>query len=153
MRFFMRLASTFAISWPPNSSLLELEPSRPVRTYAVERHKNFPPDVSRRLQRYVYRLIDPRNGETFYVGKGEGNRVFAHIRAETDLDGDELDNKMERIRAIRLAGFKVGHVIHRHGMDDKTALEVEAAVMDAYPANKETLRSHHLQLSAGHHRK
>ena len=40
---------------------------------------------------------------------------------------------MERIRAIRLAGFEVGHVIHRHGMDDKTALEVEAAVMDAYP--------------------
>ena len=133
MRFFVRLASTFAISWPPNSSLLELEPSRPVRTYAVERHKNFPPDVSEQLRTYVYRLIDPRNGETFYVGKGEGNRVFAHIRAETDLDGDELDNKMERIRAIRLAGFEVGHVIHRHGMDDKTALEVEAAVMDAYP--------------------
>ena len=99
----------------------------------MERHKNFPPDVSRRLRTYVYRLIDPRNGETFYVGKGKGNRVFAHIRAETDLDGDELDNKMERIRAIRLAGFEVGHVIHRHGMDDKTALEVEAALMDAYP--------------------
>ena len=80
VRFFVRLASTFAISWPPNSSLLELEPSRPVRTYAVERHKDFPPDVSRRLRKYVYRLIDPRNGETFYVGKGEGNRVFAHIR-------------------------------------------------------------------------
>ncbi len=35
--------------------------------------------------------------------------------------------------AIRLAGFEVGHVIHRHGMDEKTALQVEAALMDAYP--------------------
>jgi hypothetical protein len=59
--------------------------------------------------------------------------VFAHIRAEKSLDGDELDNKMTRIRKIHLAGFEVGHVVHRHGMDEKTAFEVEAALMDAYP--------------------
>jgi uncharacterized protein len=94
---------------------------------------SFPPEVSRRLGTYVYRLIDPRNGETFYVGKGQGNRVFAHIRAEEGLKGDEIDNKMKRIREIRLAGFEVAHVIHRHGMDDKMAFEVEAALMDAYP--------------------
>ena len=41
---------------------------------------SFPPEVSAELKTYVYRLIDPRNGETFYVGKGRGNRVFAHIR-------------------------------------------------------------------------
>jgi hypothetical protein len=94
----------------------------------------FTPEVARRLKTYVYRLIDPRNGETFYVGKGRGNRVFAHLRAEQDkLEGDELDNKLKRIREIRLAGFDVAHVIHRHGMDDATAFEVEAAVMDAYP--------------------
>src|SRR5262249_19543098 len=27
----------------------------------------------------------------------------------------------------------VAHVIHRHGMDERTAFEVEAALMDAYP--------------------
>jgi uncharacterized protein len=59
--------------------------------------------------------------------------VFAHIRAEQGLEGDELDNKVRRIREIRLAGFDVAHVIHRHGMDDATAFEVEAALMDAYP--------------------
>jgi hypothetical protein len=94
---------------------------------------SFPPDVIDKLGTYVYRLIDPRNGETFYVGKGRGNRVFAHIRGEEQLEGDEIDNRIKRIREIRLAGFDVAHVIHRHGLDDKTAFEVEAALMDAYP--------------------
>lgn len=93
----------------------------------------FSPAVSGKLKTYVYRLIDPRNGETFYVGKGKGNRVFAHIRAESNLDGDDLDNKIKRIHEIHLAGFEVTHVIHRHGMDSKTAYEVEAALIDAYP--------------------
>ena len=93
----------------------------------------FAADVAHKLMTYVYRLIDPRNGETFYVGKGKGNRVFSHIRAEEGLEGDEIDNRLKRIREIRLAGFEVAHVIHRHGMDDKTAFEVEAALIDAYP--------------------
>jgi hypothetical protein len=92
----------------------------------------FPPEVSRRLQTYVYRLIDPRNGETFYVGKGKGDRVFAHIRGEVQQEGDELNNKLKRIREIKRSGLEVGHVIHRHGMDDKTAFEVESALIDAY---------------------
>lgn len=37
----------------------------------------FTPDVIEQLNYYVYRLIDPRNGKTFYVGKG--NRVFTHV--------------------------------------------------------------------------
>jgi len=95
--------------------------------------ESFPADVAHKIKTYVYRLIDPRNGETFYVGKGTGNRVFSHIRAEQNMEGDDFDNKVKRIREIRLAGFEVAHVIHRHGMDEKTAFEVEAALIDAYP--------------------
>ena len=95
--------------------------------------ESFPSDVANKLKTYVYRLIDPRNGETFYIGKGKDNRVFSHIREEQGPEDDDLDNKIKRIREIRLAGFEVAHVIHRHGMDDKTALEVEAALIDAYP--------------------
>jgi len=94
---------------------------------------SFPEEVARQLKTYVYRLIDPRNGETFYVGKGRGNRVFSHIHAEKGLEGDELDNKLTRIHAIHLAGLEVAHVIHRHGMSEEAAFQVEAALIDAYP--------------------
>ena len=40
----------------------------------------FAPEVQKKLAYYVYRLIDPRSGQTFYVGKGRQNRVFAHAK-------------------------------------------------------------------------
>ena len=95
--------------------------------------ESFPPEVISKLQFYVYRLIDPRNGETFYVGNGTGNRVFVHAAAAQNLDGDDHNNKMKRIREIRLAGFEVGHVIHRHGLSKSTAEHVEASLIDCYP--------------------
>jgi hypothetical protein len=90
----------------------------------------FPPEVIKMLKWYVYRLIDPRNGETFYVGKGAGNRVYDHALA--NLEGHDVSDKLKRIRDILLSGFEVSHVIHRHGMEESTAFEVEAALMDAY---------------------
>jgi len=95
------------------------------------------------LDYYVYRLIDPRNGLTFYVGKGKGNRVFAHVNlALKDYQGanyqdenDEDENlKLSIIRDISDSGLDVIHIIHRFGMDEKTALEVEGALIDAYPS-------------------
>lgn len=93
----------------------------------------FTSEISNQLKFYVYRLIDPRNGETFYVGKGFGNRVFAHVKGELGNNADTLSYKLQRIRDIRVDGFEVAHVIHRHGMDEATAFEVEAALIDAYP--------------------
>ena len=96
---------------------------------------SFPPEVIEQLKWYVYRLIDPRNGETFYVGKGRNNRVFTHANGLPDDGADEVsDPKLQRIKEIQAAGFEVAHVIHRHGIDSsKTALQIEAALIDAYP--------------------
>lgn len=90
--------------------------------------------VAKQIGFYVYRLIDPRNGETFYVGKGKGNRVFSHAAGRPEGD-DELNAKMRRIREIQAGGFEVGHVIHRHGLSEDQAMEVEAALIDAFPAS------------------
>lgn len=92
----------------------------------------FLPNVQESLRFYVYRLIDPRSGETFYVGKGRGNRVFQHAMDELGAQEEETD-KLNRIRTIRNLGLNVLHIIHRHGMDEQTAFEVEAALIDAYP--------------------
>jgi len=95
--------------------------------------EKFPSEVIDKLKNYVYRLIDPRNGETFYVGRGVGNRLYSHIRDELGSCSDEVGDKLRRIREIRLAGFEVAHVVHRHGMELGVAKEVEAALIDAYP--------------------
>jgi hypothetical protein len=72
----------------------------------------FPAGVAEQLKWYVYRLIDPRNGETFYVGKGQGNRIFAHAKGEftdtakSDVEEreDATDLKMQRIKEILAGG-------------------------------------------------
>lgn len=95
--------------------------------------RTFEPGVAEHLKYYVYRLIDPRDGQTFYVGKGKGNRIFSHILDEkVSAVGTAASEKIQRIRDIKAAGLKVLHVIHRHGMDEKTSLEVEGALIDAY---------------------
>ena len=97
--------------------------------------KAFGKGVADRLGHYVYRLIDPRDGQTFYVGRGQGDRVFAHIGSAIKLrEGeDELSEKLETIRGINAAGLDPIYVVHRHGMDEDAAAEVEAALIDATP--------------------
>lgn len=101
----------------------------------------FTPEVIEQLQYYVYRLIDPRNGQTFYVGKGKGNRVFAHVEGALknykgqkfeDKDEDEVSAKIQQIREIKNAGLEVIHIIQRYGLTEKEAFEVEAALIDVY---------------------
>ena len=94
---------------------------------------SFPSEVVDAIGHYVYRLIDPRNGETFYVGKGSGDRVFSHGCDEGGFEEEDVSDNTARFREIRSAGLEVIRVIHRHGMDDPTAREVEAALIDAYP--------------------
>ncbi|KAA3506458.1 LEM-3-like GIY-YIG domain-containing protein [Agrobacterium rosae] len=96
----------------------------------------FPSEVCEKLGNYVYRLIDPRNGETFYVGKGRNNRVFDHAAGLPEISTDasqQLGAKLDRIRAIKNAGLNVLHVIHRHEIPDEAIFEVEASLIDAYP--------------------
>ena len=83
---------------------------------------------------YVYRLIDPRTGHTFYVGKGIGDRVFQHAKAAIKFKPgeDEGSEKIAQINAIKNEGLEVIHVIHRFGMTESEALEVEAALIDVY---------------------
>ena len=106
---------------------------------------SFPAGVAERLKWYVYRLIDPRNGETFYVGKGQGNRIFEHARNALSAteDEDAADLKSQRIKEIMSAGLDVAHVIHRHNIENQQfALQMEAALIDAYPGLTNQISGH-----------
>lgn len=101
----------------------------------------FSSEVIASLGFYVYRLIDPRNGQTFYVGKGKGNRVFAHINDALKNyhgenyegnDDESISTKIQTIREIKNDGLDVIHVIHRYGLTESESFEVESALIDAY---------------------
>ncbi len=94
-----------------------------------------PSQLPSELKYYVYLLIDPRNEEVFYVGKGHNDRALNHLASPGEQE------KGERIRAIRAAGFEPRVDILTHGMDsDGEALRIEAAVIDACPRQQLTNR-------------
>lgn len=91
----------------------------------------FPSGVIEHLGWYVYRLIDPRDGSTFYVGKGKGNRVFAHMRGEVAATDDDelLSNKLKQIREIRLIAVTLLIVaptnrLHAQSHDESSGLSI-----------------------------
>ena len=102
----------------------------------------FSNDTIEKLGYYVYRLVDPRNGQTFYVGKGKGNRIFQHVKGTIEYyDGEEkkkIDEnkdpyKLRLIQEIREAGLEVIHIIQRWHLTENEAFEVESALIDAFP--------------------
>ena len=89
---------------------------------------SFSAAVAERLQYYVYLLKDPESGQVFYVGKGVGDRIFAHLNHA--LRSPRASDKLDKIRAIQEKGLTVQHIIHRHGLTEKEAFEVESALID-----------------------
>jgi hypothetical protein len=102
--------------------------------------------VSERLGRYAYVLIDPRDGCPFYVGKGQGLRMLSHgeeAAAAAQLDGsfaveepdtpdrEAVGRKVERIRNIVESGAASGPEIWilRYGLGPEYT-QVEAAAID-----------------------
>ena len=91
---------------------------------------------------YVYRLVDPRTYNTFYVGKGCGDRALQHAQDAENFphnptlnpnqEGDTLSLQEKQILSILSSGLKAQAIIHRYGLTEKEAFEVEAALKDAY---------------------
>ena len=97
-------------------------------------HK-FKSGVAEQLDHYVYLLVDPRNGQTFYIGRGKENRLFAHINASLVPEQNESEEslKLKLIREIRRTFLEPVHIIHRHKLTEKEAKEVESALIDYTP--------------------
>lgn len=90
--------------------------------------RRFSHAVCDRIGYYVYILRDPRNGQIFYIGKGTGSRLFHHMNCA--LTDAITSDKLELIREIIDAGYKVEHFFLRHGLSKEQALEIESACFD-----------------------
>lgn len=77
---------------------------------------------------YVYCLINPEDNRVFYIGKGKGNRVFAH--AQGIKSENRKSEKIDLIEKIINSGNLVKHVVIRYGLTDKESKEVESALID-----------------------
>ncbi len=75
---------------------------------------------------YVYALIDPNNGNPFYIGKGCGKRIHQHIN-EAHGDRSKWVNsiKCNRILSIENSGLDVTHSILHDKLTEKEAYEKE----------------------------
>jgi len=78
---------------------------------------------------YVYALIDPRNGQLFYIGKGTGNRVFSH-EAESNKSPQSEKAKLQRIREIEGAGLEVKRLVVNWGLTENEAFAAEATLIN-----------------------
>lgn len=96
--------------------------------------------IEERLQCYVY-VYRTLGGRVFYVGKGGGSgagnsRVLHHFDEAEDALKRRIPPATAKLRAI-LETWKqeqrVDWFITRHGLDEATAMHVEAALIDAVP--------------------
>ncbi len=84
------------------------------------------PEVAEKLGYYVYLYVDPRTNKPFYVGKGQGARVLAHLGAQNE------SRKVETLATLRSAGIAPRIDILAHALpDEEIAFRIEAAVIDA----------------------
>lgn len=89
---------------------------------------SFSPSVIQRIGHYVYCLKDPDTGKVFYVGKGQGNRIFDHLKIAVSTATST--SKLDKIRAIQAAGRHPEYLIIRSGLTEESAIQVEAALIE-----------------------
>ena len=84
---------------------------------------------------FVYDLIDPRTGETFYVGKGQKSRPSQHTR---DAIAGVRSAKCDRIREILAGGAEVKVEIVKRFDKEDDAYRFESARIRSFERGKLT---------------
>lgn len=105
----------------------------------MSKSKEFSHKAIDNLGYYVYIYSDPDTKIPFYIGKGKGNRCFNHLFLDNDSE------KVAKIQEILSQGKEPIIEILVHGVDEETALKVEAAAIDLIGIDNLT------NIQKGHH--
>ena len=73
---------------------------------------------------YVYELIDPRNNQPFYIGKGSGNRAYYHLSLNAKHLNIYKENLINKIRENNLEPI-VNIIEYFENESDAYSLETE----------------------------
>lgn len=76
---------------------------------------------------YVYELIDTRNKAVFYIGKGQGRRMYDH---EREAARGVRSRKCDRIREIAASGGEVGYRVAARFATEADAYEAERMAIE-----------------------
>lgn len=96
-------------------------------------------EKDRRKRYYVYCLVDTRDASIFYIGKGYGNRAFAHEKyalGESTYNEVDEDNesdqqlKVAKIREIASSGNEVEKIILSYGLTENEAFSSENTLIN-----------------------
>jgi uncharacterized protein len=91
----------------------------------LEPVERIPPEVAHRLGYYVYLYVDPRNGKPFYVGKGQDQRILAHLSAAGET------RKAKVLAELAELAMAPHLEILAHALpSEEMALRIEAAIID-----------------------
>lgn len=79
------------------------------------------------LKYYVYALYVKGSNNPFYIGKGNGDRIYSHLNQSLKLTQKEVEDNL-KLNIIKKN--KIYHKVLRHGLTEKEAFEVEATLID-----------------------
>lgn len=79
---------------------------------------------------FVYALVDPRDAQPFYIGKGYGNRPEHHIQEWRSRKWENVP-KCAKIDEIVSAGYEVGIINLKTGLTETGAYRLERELIGA----------------------
>lgn len=84
------------------------------------------------LMHYVYGLIDPRNNQVFYIGKGKDDRALSHF-TEHALKKEGNTRKSAKIKKLKELGHQPMIEFYAQNIEDESvAYQIESALIKKY---------------------
>ena len=88
---------------------------------------------------YVYALMDPRNNEIFYIGKGKNNRYLDHIKDIKELEKEHSlqkkginPNKTRKIKEIVELGYELKYKFIAENLTENEAFVLEEVLIERF---------------------